>query len=284
MNIIKASGNKEKFSKEKLYRSLKRVGARGSLAEKVSKEITEKASDEMSSEKILEQVISCLKKENPILAARYNLKRAIMELGPTGFPFEKYVADILKEYGYKTKVGSTVKGSCVSHEIDIIAKKYLVKAGQEKKHFMIECKYHNRGGRRSDVKVALYTYARFLDVKKAWEKIPGHQNLFHQAWLVTNTKCTSEAIRYARCVGLKIISWRYPKNESLECLIEKKGLYPITILSSLTRHTKEKLAEKGLMLAKDLLKYSTSDLVRLVDLQSNIIQKLQKEAKELCLC
>lgn len=277
MDIIKASGEKEKFSKEKLYKSLKRAGVQPKLAERVCRDVTKSVRPGMNTEGILNQTFRCLKKENPILAARYNLKRAIMELGPTGFPFEKYVAEILKEYGYLTKVGKIVKGYCVNHEVDVIARK-------ENKHFMIECKYHNSRGVKSDVKVAMYTYARFLDIKKQWEKLPGHQNFFHQGWLVTNTKCTSQAIQYARCAGLKIISWRYPKDESLEYLIENKGLYPITILPSLTRYAKERLAQKRIMLAKDLLKYSANDLVRLTGLQSNIVQKLREEAQELCGC
>lgn len=267
MEIIKASGEKQKFNKRKLYQSIRRAGVRPSLAEKISKEIAKSIRPGMNTEKILDRTFRCLQRENPILAARYNLKRAIMELGPTGFPFEKYVAEILKEYGYSTKVGRTINGQCVNHEIDIVARK-------EKKHFMIECKYHNSRGIRSDVKVALYTYARFLDVKK----------LFHQVWLVTNTRCTSEAIRYSRCVGLKIISWRYPKNESLEYLIEKKGLYPITILPSLRKYARKKLAERRIILAKDLLKYSVGNLARLTGLQSKVVQKLQEEAQELYTC
>lgn len=277
MDIIKASGEKQKFSKEKLYNSLKRAGAKPALAEKISQEVTKGIHPGTGTEKILDQAFRCLRKENPILAARYNLKRAIMELGPTGFPFERYIAAILREYGYAVKIGKIVKGYCVNHEVDVIARK-------EKKHFMVECKYHNSRGVRSDLKVAMYTYARFLDVKKAWEKMPGHESFFHQAWLITNTKCTSQAIRYARCVGLKVVSWRYPKNESLEYLIEKKGLYPITILPSLTRYAKERLAQKRIILAKDLLKYSVNDLVRFFGIKPNIAKNLREETKELCGC
>lgn len=276
MDIIKASGEKQKFKKEKLERSLKRVGVQSKLAEKVIREVEKSIRPEISSEEILNKVTYCLQKEKPILAARYNLKRAIMELGPTGYPFEKFIAEILKEYGFSTKVGRMIKGRCVRHEVDVVAQK-------GKNYFMIECKYHNSRGVRSDTKVALYTHARFLDIERIWKKIKGHENFFHQAWLVTNTRCTSQAIRYAKCVGLKIISWKYPGNESLENLIEKKGLYPITVLPSLTKFSKEALSRKNFMLAKDLLKYSINDLVRLVGLQPNTARKLQKEAKELCL-
>lgn len=285
MEIIKASGAKEKFSREKLFQSLKRAGAQTKLAEKICARVAKNIHSGSNTEEILNQALSCLEKENPILAARYNLKSAIMELGPTGFPFEKYIAEILEEYGYDTKVGRQVQGYCVNHEVDVIARKDTsAGSGQGKEHFMVECKYHNSRGSRSDVKVAMYTYARFLDIKKAWEKIKGHETMFHQAWLVTNTKCTSQAIRYSRCVGLKIISWHYPKNESLEYLIEKKGLYPITILPSLKRYTKEKLAQEGLILAKDLLKYSPEELIDIAGLQPNLAQKLQEEVKKLYKC
>ncbi len=58
---------------------------------------------------------------------------------------------------------------------------------QEKdgKKYMIECKFHNRGI-KTHIKVAMYTHARFLDLKE----------YFDAAWLICNTKCTSKAIRY----------------------------------------------------------------------------------------
>lgn len=277
MNIIKASGKKEKFNREKLYQSLERVvGVQPKLAEKVCRKIAKTIYPGIDTEKILDQTIRYLREENPILAVRYNLKNAIMELGPTGFPFEKFIGEIFKEYGYFVKVGETVKGYCVNQEIDVIAQK-------EGKHFMIECKYHNKRGLKTDLKVAMYTWARFLDIKKMWEKTPGHQDFFHRAWLATNTKCTEEAIRYARCQGLKIISWHYPRDESLESLIEKKRLYPITILPSLSNYAKERLAEKEIILAKDLLKYSVKDLVQQIQIQPNVAQKLKGEIEKLCL-
>lgn len=277
IDIVKASGEREKFEPEKIYQSLKRAGAGVKLAEKISNLVQKKISSGDSSKKVLREVSYQLKSVNSVLAERYNLKRAIMDLGPTGFPFERYVAKILEAYGYRTKVGELVRGQCVSHEIDVIAQK-------EKEHFMIECKYHNTRGLRSDVKVALYTYARFLDVKKAWEEIPGHRYLFHQAWLVTNTKCTSQAVNYARCAGLKIISWRYPRNESLEHLIEKKGLYPITALFYLPRFLRERLARAGLVLVKDLIGYSAEDLAEMLGIQLNLARRLRQESEKLCQC
>lgn len=265
MDITKASGKKEEFDENKLRQSIRRAGADFGLAKRICKSVVESVTPGMDTKEIYNRTFKCLQEEVPVLAARYSLKRAIMELGPAGFLFEEYIAEILREYGYTVTVGKMVKGHCVNQEIDIIAKKGL-------KQSMVECKYHNSRGIFSDLKVSMYTWARFLDVKAN----------FDSALLVTNTRCTKEAIDYARCVGLKIISWRYPKNESLEYLIENKKLYPITALPSLKRYHKEILSQKRILLAKDLLKYTPDSLMKYTGLKQDIVAELQSEARQLC--
>ncbi len=274
MNIVKASGEKEKFSEAKLYESLKRAGTKPQTAKEVVKKVKSFIHPNTQSEEILKGATLHLRQRDAISAARYNLKRAIMDLGPTGYIFEDYIAAILREYGYQTVVGRLVPGRCVTHEVDVEARK-------DQKHFMVECKYHNDRGIYSDVKVALYTYARFLDIKSQWEKGPGHKYFFHQPWLVTNTKCTGQAIQYAACVGLRVISWRYPKDGSLERLIEDKGLYPVTILPSVSRYIK-RFAENNIMLARDLLTYPTERLARLSGINFAKANRILDDAKELC--
>src|SRR5205085_12654308 len=105
-------------------------------------------------------------------------------LGPTGYPFEDFIARILQSFGYSTKVRQFLMGKCVSHEIDIVAEK-------SGKSCMIEAKFHNNPGIRSEIHVALYTQARFQDVKL--------RNTLDSAWLVTNTKTTVDANTYALC-------------------------------------------------------------------------------------
>jgi Holliday junction resolvase len=271
--VIKASGEKEKFDKEKIYQSLKKAGAPSQLASEICKEVSSEIREGMKTEEIFQKTLSCLQRKNSILASRYNLKRAIMQLGPTGFPFERFVARILQEYGYQTKVGQKVPGYCVIHEVDVIAKK-------EKKHFMIECKYHNYGGIKSDLKVALYTFARFLDLKKGLEKSKLHNKFFfHQAWLMTNTKFTTEAIRFAQCQGLKMTGWHYPKKESLNDLIERKKLYPINILPSFSNSLTKKFFQlrPDLILTKDLLGYEAVDLVKTFRINFPEAQKIYQE-------
>jgi hypothetical protein len=90
---------------------------------------------------------------------------------------------------------------------------------------------------------ALYTYARFLDLKEPLD----------QPWLVTNTKCSNDAINYSKGVNLKITSWKYPQEESLLKLVDEKKLYPITVLNEIDNEIKEKLIKNKIILVKDLL-------------------------------
>lgn len=254
MQIKKASGKRESFSELKLERSLGRINLNQRYIDEIVQEVKGRIYSGISSKRILEMTLELLKKIDYVLAAKYNLKGAIMNLGPSGYPFERYFAGILDEYGYKTRVGEIVEGHCASQEIDVIAVK-------GKRHLMVECKYHNTPGSHSDLKVALYTYARFLDVKEVWERRDNKDvEVFHQAVLATNTRCTSEAVKFANCRGIKIIGWRYPDGQNLESMIEEKGLYPITILFSLQNSLRNKLLKKGVVFSKELIGFDFSDL------------------------
>lgn len=260
MKIQKASGDTETFNPGKIHKTLLEAGANRQLAQEITDAVRKKAYEGITTGKILEIILNRLKNHHGI-QARYDLKRAIMSLGPTGFPFERYFADILEEYGYSATVRNHVKGKKIIHEIDIIAR------SPKDKTFMIECKYHNELGKPTKLQPALYTYARFLDLTKRLD----------QAWLVTNTKCSKDAKEYAKGVGLKITSWRYPEKESLIRLVESKKLYPITILKNLDKKTKEKLFQADIVLAKNLKKYTVEQLARKTELNEKQIKKILNE-------
>ena len=196
-----------------------------------------------------------------------------MDLGPTGFPFEKYIAAILKKQGYSVDIDSIISGLCISHEIDVIA----VKDNQK---IMIECKFHNNIGIRTDVKVALYVFARYQDLTAGWID-RANTSKFNQVWLVTNTKATNDAIAYARCMDMKIISWGYPETGNLQDLIEKDNLHPVTCLTSISNHHKKILLENNIVLCKDLL--TNQMYINLLDLSFTDKQKLISELKSLLL-
>lgn len=245
ISVIKASGEAEVFSAVKLKKSLEKAGADEFEIDRIIKEISNCLYEGMSTKKIYRMAFNMLKGSSRHLAAKYHLKQAIMELGPSGYPFEKYISEILRYQGYKTIVGEVVQGRCVSHEIDVIAE-------LNDHHFMVECKYHNQSGTFSDVKTPLYIQARFKDVESQWLKLPGHGTKFHQGWVVTNTRFSYDAIQYGNCAGLKLLGWDYPLKGSLKELIDTLGLYPITCLTTLTKTEKQNLLEKKIVLSKEI--------------------------------
>ena len=233
MKITKSSGEYEDFNPRKIYNTIRNAGGSRKIANETVEIVKKDLRKNVNSQEILETVLNNLKKE-PGLSERYNMKRAIMALGPTGFPFEQFFARILTHYGYQTKTNQKLRGKRIIHEVDIVAKK--------EKKYMVECKYHNEIGNITRLHPAMYTYARFLDLNKY---------SFDEPWLVTNTKCSKDAVEYAKGVNLKITSWNYPKNESLRDLIQNKNLYPITILEEIKDETKQKLFEAGFIVVKD---------------------------------
>lgn len=272
--ITKASGELVPYLEEKLRNSLMKSGANDKQVKEILKSISAKLYPGISTKKIYRMAFNSLRNSSSSLAAKYHLKRAIMELGPSGYPFEKFVGELLKHQGYDVILGEIVKGQCVSHEIDVIAL-------TNNRHFMIECKYHNQQGIISDVKIPLYIQSRFKDVEASWIKMPGHEKRIHQGWVVTNTKFTEDAITYATCVGLRLLSWDYPIKGSLKDMIDNLGLYPVTCLTSLTRAEKQKLLDKKIVLCRQVC--DGEDVLHEIGMSANRIKKVMEEGKELAM-
>ncbi len=246
MKITKASGELVPFSVEKLKRSLSRSRANPEIIAHVVRQVENQLYEGMSSKAIYQLAFRLLKQDSKPTAARYKLKQAIMELGPTGYPFETYVAKVLEAEGYQTKTGEIVQGRCVTHEIDILATK-----GQDVN--FIECKFHNVPGIFCDVKIPLYIQSRYIDVSVHWQKDPKNQGLISRGWVVTNTRFSSDAERYGTCMGLYLMSWDYPENGSLKERIDATGVHPITCLTTLNKSEKHRLLEKKTVLCKELV-------------------------------
>lgn len=244
--IVKSSGEKVKFSIEKLRSSLRHSGADDILINQIIDTVSDELYQGISTKEIYNRAYTLLKKKKSVFASKYKLKRAIYELGPTGFPFERFVAAILKFSGYSTEVDKIMSGVCVSHEIDVFAEK-------NGKINIIECKFHGEEGRNCNVKVPLYINSRYTDVKAHWDR-KNEIKQFESGWVVTNTRFTSDAIQYGKCVGLYLLSWDYPKNNGLKERIDRLGLYPITVSMLLTTREKKFLLSRDIVLCRQLIK------------------------------
>lgn len=273
MLVVKASGKTEPFSEEKLRRSLERSKASEETAQRIINEITREFQSGSRTKDIYRRAFFLLRKYERSVAARYSLKRAIMELGPEGHSFENLVGEIFKARGYSVDISEVVQGQCVLHEVDVVAQK-------QGRHLMVECKFHNQQGLRSDVKVALYVQARFEDIKKRWERDPSHGREFHEAWLMTNTQLTSDAVQYAGCVGMRAVGWNHPAQGNLQDLIEEAGLHPLTCLQTLSGGNKRALMAEGMSLCKDVVK--DKNLLKRIGLNEEKISKVEQEVSILC--
>jgi hypothetical protein len=216
--VIKANGQSIPFDSNKVRTTCMRAGASKTLAQKVTNKVQEQIHHGITTREIYKIVLATLSSEDEgrFIKHRYRLKESIMLMGPAGFAFEIYVSKIFENYGYRVEsTRSQVNGRCVTHEIDLI-----VDSNFTNERYMVECKYHNSPGIYTGLKESLYTHARFLDLSE----------IFDNEMLVCNTKVSDDVITYAKCIGQKLLCWRYPPKKGLEHMIEEKGLYPILFL------------------------------------------------------
>ncbi len=272
--ILNAGGLREEFDQLKVQRTCLRAGAEKETAERIAAEVASSVRDGMTTKHILKLTLKLLEKlEAPHVVARYDLKGAIMRLGPAGFPFETFLGEVLGEFGYKTRLRQILQGFCVTHEIDVIAEKDGARG-------MIECKYRNSSGDYIGIKDALYTYARFLDL------VDGHKagkcEEFGQVWLATNTKFSEEVLKYATCKGMRLIGWRYPKGGSLEEMVESKRLYPITVLRTLDPLSQRRFAAADLMLCTHAARLSLDELHDKTALPTRKLAIIMDEIAQVC--
>jgi len=271
--IVKANGEREVFDENKLRDSLRRSGASEEIISKTVLHVLSELRDGMSTGRIYKHAFALLKKTHKGVAAQYSLRRAIRDLGPSGFPFERFVGEIFRAKGYEVSVGIMVQGFCVEHEVDVSAKK-------DGTHLLIECKFHHEDGFKTDLKVALYVKGRDNDIEKRHKTLSEKGEQFHEAWLVTNTKLTSKAIEYGMCAGLKMIGWNYPHTGNLQDMVNETGSHPITVLTTLSGGEKKRLMENDIVLCRDL--GSRKNALRSLGMDEKKIEKILQEVASVC--
>ena len=247
MDIIKNSGERVRFEPDKLKRSLRQAGAEADLAEAIWKELEPALFEGMSSQEIYDLAFAKLRFCAQGVAAKYRLKKALLELGPSGYPFERLVARLFEQEQFHCEVGITLPGHCVRHEVDVVARR-----GQLCR--LTECKFRNMKESKVDVKVSLYVEARMRDLSRGLpEQNPDYRHLDIEGWLATNSSFTEDAERYALCSGLRLLGWAYPEGNGIKDRLDRAKLHPLTCLSSLSENEKQQLLEAGLVFCRDLL-------------------------------
>lgn len=273
MHVIKASGERVEFNPDKLRRSLHRSGAGRDRADAIVREVLLQARDGMRTKEIYRLAHRLLKRETRHTAARYALKQALLGLGPSGYPFEQFIAKLLEADGMTVQTGLLRPGRCVQHELDIFgvaADRVLVG----------ECKFHHRQHLVCDVKVPLYIHSRFRDLENGFLKEKEWSKAQVEGWIFTNTRFTDDALQYGRCAGLHLIGWDTPFDYSLRNWVDRTGLHPLTCLTTLTRQEKELLLEHKTVLTRDLLEHP--ELLDLARITPGRVKGILQEAEQLC--
>ncbi len=272
--VIKADGTREPFDSTKLEQSLKHAGASSSTVEAIISNIKDSIIDDMTTHDIYIRAFELLHKEDRRMSVTYSLRRAIMELGPSGFAFEDYVAEIFRQKGFETLTDQKVRGKYVEHEIDVVA-------WNDQKLIMVEAKFHNQLGVKSDLKIALYVKERFDDLSEMTFNYGGKERKLDEGWLVTNTKFTTTAIEYGSHQGnrLVMIGWNYPVHGNLHDMILEAKLHPLTCLVNLSGFAKKELLAQGVVLCKTIAE--NQGLLDTVGLTEDEKQKVLEEIKAL---
>src|SRR5690554_989064 len=270
--VQKASGETEPFSIEKLISSLSNSGANIDETEEIAAEITKWIYNGISTRQIYSRAFELLKHKRAHFASRYKLKKAIMELGPTGYPFEYFIGKLFDIMGYKTTTGIVMQGCCVTHEMDVVAIK-------DHEEHLVECKYSQSHGKSVSVQVPLYVRSRVDDIVKQLKKSPEYEGYTFHGWVVTNTRFTSDAIDYGNCSGLHMLSWDYPTGNGMKDIIDREKVYPITVLANLSHKQKQELMDKGIVICRQLS--SNPEVITTLNLTKSQIMNLMQELNEL---
>ena len=273
IQITKATGEKESFQSEKLTESLKRAGANEKLIADIVAEVENWLTEGVSTKKIYAKAFNLLRKKRRSFAARYSLKNALMDLGPTGYPFEQFVGQIFAIQGFDTMVGQLVQGQCVQHEVDVVA-------SQNHTQYLVECKFYNTQDKHANVQVPLYIRSRVNDIEAKRKQLPEFNGYTFYGWIVTNTRFTTDAMDFGKCSGLHLVSWDYPKGHSLKDMIDKYRMFPITTLTELNKREKQQLMDKGVVLCRQVV--SNPKVLEDIGIKKPKITKVLDEANDLC--
>jgi len=272
LKVRKNDGELVHFDINKLNEALRRSGASEQHIKMVDLRVGKELYDGISTKKIYKLAYNTLRKLSDHSAGRYRLKKALFKLGPSGYPFEHFVAKLFETEGYSVKTGQIIQGKCVQHEVDVVAEK-------DNKLIMVECKFHRSEGVKSDVKISLYVRSRFTDIEQTLKEVESNKSIRFQPMLITNTRFTLDAIQFGKCSGMNLISWDYPQGYGLKEWIDKAGLFPITVLKTLTQKETESLLNQGVVLCRQIT--ANQDLLSDLKMSDTRVKKLMKELNAL---
>ena len=272
IRVTKADGTRQPFHREKVVNTCLRMHASREVAESIADKIESKAYDGIPTKKILQMIFRHMKRYQPAVGHQIDLRRAISLLRPKP-DFERFVQMLLEEHGYVVTCNQIIRGKCVEHEIDAIARK-----GDET--YLVEIKHHFNHHTYTGLDVPRIARATLEDLTEGFSLGLNSTN-FTKALIVCNTKFSWHAVQYAKCRGIDHIGWKAPPEHGLERMIEERKLHPVTFLKGLDKESRERLLDNDVILLKQLMTHDASELSEKTTVRRSKLERSIERAKEI---
>jgi len=268
--VTKADGSRQLFDGGKIVKTCLRMGANREIADNISRKIESEIYDGVSTEEILDRIFRLLQEHRPVIKHLLDLRKGL-SLMSSKPEFELFVRTLLSENGYEVAPNRILRGKCVEHEVDGIARKDGVT-------YFVEAKHHSNYHTPTGLDESRIARAVLEDVLEGFE-VGLNNSRIERAMIVTNTKFSEHARQYGKCRNILQIGWSSPPYHGLQDMIEEKRLYPVTCLKSLRKQTKERLASAGIVSLKQLIEREPEELANRTRISKRSLLRLLKEAE-----
>jgi len=268
--VTKADGSKQLYSREKVEKTCLRMGVDEDVAKEVAERIERSLYFGIPTNKLLQMIYRALQKYKPAVRQLYDVRKGIslMDSKPE---FELFIQTLLGQNGFDVNPNQILRGNCVEHEVDAIAKKDWVT-------FFVEIKHHFGYHTLTGLDESRIARAILEDVAECFAL--GKIDLkIDRAMIVTNTRYSEHAQRYGKCRNILQIGWDSPQDNNLRSMIEKKKLYPLSCLRSLKHEARARLVNCGVILIKQLAEEDAVKLARKTMLPLENVRALIEKAK-----
>lgn len=268
--VTKADGSRQLFDREKVVKTCLRMGVNRRIAFEVADEVEARLYDGIPTKKVLQMIFRLLRKHRPSIQHFLDLKKglSLMNSKPE---FERFVQILLAHHGFEVSPSQILRGKCVGHEVDAVARKGGVT-------YFVEAKHHSNYHTPTGLDESRIARAVLEDVTEGFA-LGKTDAKIDRAMIVTNTRYSEHASRYGECRNILQIGWSSPKTLGLQNLIEEKKLYPLSCIKGLNSETKMKLVNSGIVLMKQLLEEDPSKLARETGIPLGTLKKIIEKAE-----
>jgi hypothetical protein len=266
--VTKADSSRQQFDRNKIVVTCMRMGATKQDAEEIAGKIESRVYDGMPTAKVLQMIFQFIHKYKPQASRLYDLRRGLSWMNSKP-EFEKFVQILLANIGFEVVPNKILKGKCIEHEVDAIARKDGVT-------YFVEAKHHYNYHAFTGLDESRIARAVLEDVSEGFNL--GLTDLkIDEAMIVTNTKYSEQAMQYGICRNILQIGWSTPADLGLRDIILEKSLYPLSCIRGLKTDVRLQLVDSGIILINQLVAEETEEIARRTRLPQEFIRNIKSK-------